>query len=72
MVGNIFFSQKIIGANIYDNFVRDIVPIILHALTSFFLPFFRATPMIYGSSQPWGQIGATAAGHSNLGSKPHL
>ena len=43
---------------------------------SFFLVFFRAAPLAYGSSQARGGIGAVAAGlchnHSNSGSDLHL
>ena len=34
--------------------------------------FFRAAPAAHGGPQARGLIGATAAGHSNAGSKPHL
>ena len=42
----------------------------------FFFGLFRATLVVYGSSQARGQIRALAAGvcqhHSNAGSEPHL
>ena len=42
----------------------------------FFFWTFRATPVVYGSSQARGPIGSIAAGlchsHSNVGSQPHL
>ena len=47
-----------------------------HFSSSFFLSFFRATPMAYGSSQSRGPIRAIAAGlyhsHSNLSHVYHL
>jgi len=43
-------------------------------LFHFFL--FRASPVAYGFSKAWDQIGAAAASfchsHSNVGSEPHL
>ena len=37
-----------------------------------FLPSFRATPVVYGSSQTRDQTGAACHSHSNTGSKPYL
>ena len=42
----------------------------------FFFGLSRATPVAYGGSPDWGQIGDVATclhhSHSNAGSKPHL
>ena len=78
--GRVNGLEFLVGSNIFCN------AILLEGLSwdnnmtlfLFFLSFFlfRATPMVYGSSQPRGQTRATAAGlhysHSNTGSGPRL
>ena len=51
-----------------------VVPELYHFKKYFIylLIYFRAAPSAYGSSQARGQIRAVAAGHSNIGSEPHL